>query len=68
MALSVFDNMDLGQEVTKATSAGVTLDRSTENLIDFNGGGVRATAPPPKATRKATRSLGGSFGNQSFKA
>jgi len=43
-------------------------DRSTENLIDFNGGGVGATAPPPKATRKATTSLGGGFADQSFKA
>ena len=34
MALSVFDNMDLGQEVTKAISARVTIDRSTENRID----------------------------------
>jgi hypothetical protein len=39
------DNIGLGQEVTKATSNRVKLDRSTENLIAFNASGAGATAP-----------------------
>ena len=39
------DNMGLGQEVTKATSGRVKLDRSTENLLAFNAGGGGSTTP-----------------------
>ncbi len=37
--------MGLGQEVTKATSNRVKLDRSTENLIAFNSSGAGSTTP-----------------------
>jgi hypothetical protein len=36
------DNMGLGQEITKATSGRVKLDRSTENLLAFNASGSKA--------------------------
>ena len=41
------DNIGLGQEVTKAISNRVKLDRSTENLLAFNAGG--AAHPHPAA-------------------
>ena len=36
------DNMGLGQEITKATSGRVKLDRSTENLLAFNANGSKS--------------------------
>ena len=39
------DNIGLGQEVTKAISNRVKLDRSTENLLAFNASGTGSTAP-----------------------
>ena len=41
------DTIGLGQEVTKAISNRVKLDRSTENLLAFNAGG--AAHPHPAA-------------------
>jgi hypothetical protein len=45
------DNIGLGQEVTKATSNRVKLDRSTENLIAFNASGSKSV--PDSATGAA---------------
>ena len=45
------DNMGLGQEVTKATSGRVKLDRSTENLLAFNADGSKSV--PDSATGAA---------------
>jgi hypothetical protein len=45
------DNMGLGQEITKATSGRVKLDRSTENLLAFNASGSKAV--PDSATGAA---------------
>jgi hypothetical protein len=45
------DNMGLGQEITKATSGRVKLDRSTENLLAFNANGSKSV--PDSATGAA---------------
>ena len=45
------DNMGLGQEITKATSGRMKLDRSTENLLAFNADGSKSV--PDSATGAA---------------
>ena len=47
------DNIGLGQEVTKATSNRVKLDRSTENLLAFNADGAASTAPASQGDAKS---------------
>jgi Flagellar assembly protein T, N-terminal domain len=47
------DNMGLGQEVTKATSNRVKLDRSTENLLAFNSNGAGTSAPAAQGDAKS---------------
>jgi hypothetical protein len=47
------DNIGLGQEVTKATSGRVKLDRSTENLIAFNASVAGAAAPAAQGDAKS---------------
>jgi hypothetical protein len=47
------DNIGLGQEVTKATSNRVKLDRSTENLLAFNANGGGAAAPTAQGDAKS---------------
>jgi hypothetical protein len=47
------DNIGLGQEVTKATSNRVKLDRSTENLIAFNSSGAGSAAPTAQGDAKS---------------
>jgi hypothetical protein len=47
------DNIGLGQEVTKATSNRVKLDRSTENLLAFNADGAASTAPAAQGDAKS---------------
>jgi hypothetical protein len=48
------DNIGLGQEVTKATSNRVKLDRSTENLIAFNSSGAGTAAPTAQGDAKSS--------------
>jgi hypothetical protein len=57
------DNMGLGQEVNRAISNRVKLDRSTENLLAFNAGGA-GSPPPPKATLNPATSPSEKFGKK----
>ena len=47
------DNIGLGQEVTKATSNRVKLDRSTENLLAFNASRTGTAAPTAQGDAKS---------------